>query len=73
MCKFSAGISVFFPAFNDAPALPLLMERTFDTLRRLASDFEVIVVNDGSIDKTAEVLEMLQRHYAPLLRVVMHE
>src|SRR6266496_3112092 len=70
--KFDSGISVFFPAYNDAPSLPSLLERTFETLRRVATDYEVIVVNDGSTDSTEEVLEHLRRKYAPFLRIVTH-
>jgi glycosyltransferase involved in cell wall biosynthesis len=36
------------------------------------ADYEVIVVNDGSQDQTAQVLEELCRFYAPHLRVVTH-
>mgnify|MGYP000902750002 CR=1 FL=1 len=70
---FSAGISVFFPAYNDAPSLPSLLERTFEVLKRRAADYEVIVVNDGSADDTGAVLEQLRLRYAPYLRVVTHE
>ena len=70
--KFDPGISVFFPAYNDALSLPSLMERTFETLRRVAVDYEVIVVNDGSTDDTGQVLEHLRRQYAPFLRIVTH-
>ena len=41
------------------------------TLRALTDDYEVIVVNDGSPDHTAEVLADLQSRY-PNLRVVTH-
>lgn len=71
--RFPSSLSVFFPAYNDAPSLPSLLKRTFETLRRVASDFEVIVVNDGSSDETAAVLDELRTQYAPLLRVVTHE
>ncbi len=71
--RFLPGLSVFFPAYNDAPSLPSLLERTFETLRRVASDYEVIVVNDGSTDETAAVLEALRIRYAPLLCVVTHD
>ncbi|HWD00660.1 MAG TPA: glycosyltransferase family 2 protein, partial [Candidatus Sulfopaludibacter sp.] len=63
----------FFPAYNDAPSLPGLLEKTFATLERYVADYEVIVVNDGSQDKTGEVLTGLSRQYAPYLRVVTHE
>src|SRR5436305_591377 len=66
------SLSVFFPAYNDAPSLPGLVNKTFDVLERHAADYEVIVVNDGSQDKTAEVLEQLRRAHAPRMRVVTH-
>ena len=69
-CVFSFGLSVFFPAFNDAQALPDLLARTFAVLRRFVSDYEVIVINDGSTDNTGEVLDQLRRLYAPYLRAV---
>lgn len=66
------GISVFFPAYNDAPSLPGLLEKTFRTLEDSALAFEVIVVNDGSRDNTGQVLADLQRQYGERLRVVTH-
>lgn len=42
------------------------------TLRELTDDYEVIVVNDGSADYTAEVLTELALRY-PELRVIHHE
>jgi glycosyltransferase involved in cell wall biosynthesis len=71
--KFPFGVSVFFPAYNDAPSLPALLEKTFTTLRAHVADFEVIVVNDGSHDNTGEVLAQLAQQYAPHMRVVTHE
>jgi len=67
------SLSVFFPAYNDAPSIPGLIRKTFEVLRRYVDDYEVIVVNDGSVDKTAEVLENHRVEFAPYLRVVTHE
>jgi glycosyltransferase involved in cell wall biosynthesis len=67
------SLSVFFPAYNDAPSLPALLAATFDVLEREVADYEVIVVNDGSYDNTGEVLEELRRTYSPYLRIVTHE
>jgi glycosyltransferase involved in cell wall biosynthesis len=67
-----ASLSVFFPAYNDAPSLPGLVARTFAVLAAHVADYEVIVVNDGSVDATPSVLEALCRQYGPRLRVVTH-
>ncbi len=67
------SISVFFPAYNDAPSLPWLIEKTFAVLSGTAADFEVIVVNDGSQDRTGEVLLELQERFGPSLRIITHE
>ena len=67
------SLSVFFPAYNDAPSLPSLVGRTFAVLERHVEDYEVIVVNDGSGDDTARVLAELQLVHGPRLRVVTHE
>lgn len=67
------SLTVFFPAYNDAPSLPSLLEKTFAVLPTLTSDYEVVVVNDGSRDETAQVLARLQERYGPRLRVVTHE
>lgn len=63
---------MFFPAYNDAPSLPALIAKTFATLETCARDFEVIVINDGSLDNTGAVLEELSAKYGPRLRVITH-
>jgi glycosyltransferase involved in cell wall biosynthesis len=67
------SLSVFFPAYNDAPALPALISKTFEVLPQIADQFEVVVVNDGSRDETGAVLRHLQSIYGPQLRIVEHE
>lgn len=66
------SLSVFFPAYNDAPSLPELIRKTFTVLAAHVEDYEVIVVNDGSQDDTGAVLARLAAQYAPHLRVVTH-
>jgi len=67
------SLTVFFPAYNDAPSLPGLLAKTFSVLRQQEAEYEVIVVNDGSHDETGAVLEQLQQEYGERLRVVTHE
>jgi glycosyltransferase involved in cell wall biosynthesis len=65
------GLSVFFPAYNDSGTIASLVIAAHQTAERLTSDFEIIVVNDGSADHTAEIADELARTY-PEVRVVHH-
>jgi len=65
------GISAFFPAYNDAGTIASMVILVDMTLRRLSDDYEIIVVNDGSKDHTADILTELERSY-PRLRVIHH-
>ncbi|HET8547152.1 MAG TPA: glycosyltransferase family 2 protein [Bryobacteraceae bacterium] len=70
--RVQPSISVFFPAYNDAPSLPPLIDKTFGVLAAVAADFEVIVVNDGSADATADILEQLRSKHGERFRIVTH-
>ncbi len=70
--NFPLSLSVFFPAYNDAPSLPGLIDKTLAVLEANVRDYEVIVVNDGSHDDTGKVLEELRARHAPRMRVVTH-
>jgi glycosyltransferase involved in cell wall biosynthesis len=72
MISKASSLSVFFPAYNDAPSLPSLIETAFRVLPEIAEIFEVIVVNDGSWDNTRDVLRELQSRFGPQLRVIEH-
>ena len=65
------SISAFFPAYNDAGTIASMVIAADMTLRALTDDYEVIVVNDGSRDHTADVLEELALSY-DRLRVIHH-
>lgn len=66
------GISVFFPAFNDASSIARLVRDALAVLADVTDDYEVLVVNDGSTDATAAVLDELARS-EPKVRVIQHE
>lgn len=66
------SLTIFFPAYNDAPALPALVEGAFYFGERCASELEVLVVNDASEDDTDAVLESLCRRFGTRLRVIRH-
>jgi glycosyltransferase involved in cell wall biosynthesis len=66
-----AGLSVFFPAYNDSGTIASMVIRTVQTASKLTPDFEVIVVDDGSADGTADIADELARTY-PQVRAVHH-
>ena len=66
------GLSIFFPAYNDAGTIASLVVTAHMTARGLTDDYEVIVVVDGSPDHTGELLDELTVHF-PWLRVIRHE
>jgi glycosyltransferase involved in cell wall biosynthesis len=65
------GLSVFFPAYNDSGTIASLVIASLKAAERLTPDFEVIIINDGSVDATAEIADELARTY-PQVRVVHH-
>ena len=54
-------ISVVIPVYNEEPNLPLLFSRLYPVLDGLGRTFEVILTNDGSADRS---LELLKAQYA---------
>ncbi|RPJ76214.1 MAG: glycosyltransferase family 2 protein [Acidobacteria bacterium] len=66
------GLTVFFPAYNDSGTIASMVIAAVQTASRLTPNFEVLVINDGSSDATAEVADELARLY-PQVRVVHHE
>ena len=66
------SVTVFFPACNDGGTIGSQVLTALQLLPRLTDDYEVIVVNDGSTDHTADVLAELSRRYPPV-RVLHHD
>jgi glycosyltransferase involved in cell wall biosynthesis len=66
------GLSIFFPAYNDAGTIASLALVAHMSARELTDDYEVIVVDDGSPDHTGALLDEMARHF-PWLKVVHHE
>ncbi len=66
------GLSVFFPAYNDGGTIASLVITAVKVAGSITSDFEVIVVNDGSSDDTPQILDELARIYPDHVRIVHH-
>ena len=69
MSPFS--ISVFFPCYNEQDNVKRVAAKAVEVLEAMGADFEVIIVNDGSADKTGQVADSVARA-DKRVRVVHH-
>lgn len=66
-------LSVFFPAYNEEKNIEKMVHKAVEVLAAIGlKDYEVIIVNDGSSDRTAAVADALARQYEKV-RVIHHE
>ena len=65
------AVSVLVPAKDEAENLPEFVRLCGEALGPAGFSFEVVVVDDGSRDRSADVLRDLQTRY-PFLRVATH-
>lgn len=66
------SLSVFFPAYHDEDNIGKVTETAVNVLEEIDSDYEVIIVHDGSPDRTGEVADELAERYLNV-RVIHHE
>ena len=66
-------LSVVVPLYNEEESLPHLVEQLLSALRTSGERFELVLVNDGSSDHTAEVLERLSREIPELVGVLLRK
>ncbi|MFJ9645090.1 glycosyltransferase family 2 protein [Streptomyces sp. NPDC004244] len=62
-------LSVIVPMYNEEEALPALVARLRPVLDATGAAYEVVAVDDGSTDRTAELLEKFRTEW-PELRIV---
>lgn len=66
------SITVALPAYNEADNIEAMVENVIQVMNDLTKDYEVIIVDDGSRDRTAEVVTMLERRH-PQVSLVRHD
>ncbi|MDX7999416.1 undecaprenyl-phosphate 4-deoxy-4-formamido-L-arabinose transferase [Xenorhabdus sp. Reich] len=64
-------VSVVIPVYNEEESLPQLLERTIATCQKLEQTYELILVDDGSRDSSADILtqaaEVPENHVIAIL------
>src|SRR5438046_10213661 len=66
------GISVVYPMFNEEENIERAVNFAESVLTDMASDYEILIVNDASTDRSAEIAEALAQSN-PCVKVFHHE
>lgn len=72
MAKLISELSVFFPAYNEEKNLKATVLSAKKVLGEVATDWEIIIVNDGSKDKTGEISKGLAEQDRRI-KVITHD
>ena len=65
------GLSLFFPAYNEEGNIKNTVEKAIPILKNIASKYELLIVDDGSKDKTGEIADKLAEEYS-FIQVIHH-
>jgi glycosyltransferase involved in cell wall biosynthesis len=55
------SLSIFLPAFNEEKNIIIVLDQILKLAPKISSEYEVIVINDGSLDQTAKNVEEIIR------------
>jgi glycosyltransferase involved in cell wall biosynthesis len=65
------SVSLLFPVFKDEDTIRTVAEKAIGLLSSLGGAYEIIIVNDGSPDRSGEIADELAREH-PAIRVIHH-
>lgn len=65
------SIAISIPAFNEAATLESLVQDAQNVLKKYTDDYEILLINDGSKDRTGEIADRLAKQ-DPRIRVIHH-
>jgi len=67
------SITVLFPAYNEEQCIRGAIHRAMDAMLPRFDAFELLIINDGSEDKTGEIAEELAKTYPGRITVLHHK
>lgn len=65
------SISLLFPVFKDEKTVRIVTEKAVRLLQSVADEYEIIIIDDGSPDKSGEIADELSRQYS-CIHVIHH-
>lgn len=66
------GLTAFFPAYNEEAHIATTVETAKKILPKVATNWEIIIVNDGSKDKTGTIIDKIAKN-DKRIRAIHHE
>lgn len=70
--KIIKELSVFFPCYNEEKNISNTVNKAISTLEQIATKWEILIIDDGSKDKTGEIALALQKKYPNNIKVITH-
>jgi glycosyltransferase involved in cell wall biosynthesis len=67
------GITIFFPVYNDEKTVERITMKSIEVLQKLSTDYDVLIINDGSLDRSGEIADEIARKHPGIVRVIHHE
>lgn len=72
MAKLIKELSVFLPAYNEEKHVKTTTLKVKKVLEKVADKWEIIVINDGSKDKTGVIADELANKFKNKIRIIHH-
>src|SRR3990167_951910 len=72
MSKLANELSVFFPTYNEEKNIEKVVKRAKQVLEKISGAWEIIIVEDGSKDKTPQISDSLAKK-DKRIRVIHHK
>jgi len=69
----NVALSIVVPIYNEEESLPFLVNQLLDILNPMNETFELVLVNDGSLDKSADVIRKLSFEIPELVGVLLRK
>lgn len=66
------SISITIPAFNEEKTIEKVAKEAIMAVSKLTKDFEIILVDDGSVDKTGKIIDQLAKRNKKI-RAIYHK
>jgi dolichol-phosphate mannosyltransferase len=68
----NSSFAISIPAYNNEQTIEQVINESIDVLSKITDDYEIVVINDGSIDNTKKIIDNLANRNKNI-RVINHE